>query len=191
MPECFGTSGKWPNVAKTTPGLIGGPVTKNLPSYVVPMAQTIANHFKTMQDPHQGMRSQVSCLLLILPLDYQVSVFDLASSLAARSGSLLMVGSETCDNEEFLTAAKTHVTGMIFVTRALFLVPEFIKNYFGTYLSKLVTVGTPWDMYAARKVLIKHFDACADRCTKEKELEESSSQVKASSSFGENLTYLA
>lgn len=33
--------------------------------------------------------------------------------------------------------------------------------YFGGFIGRFATLGTRWDMYASRKILLKHFDARA------------------------------
>jgi hypothetical protein len=38
---------------------------------------------------------------------------------------------------------------------------DLIYRYIGGFISRLVSLGTKWDMLASRKILLKHFNARA------------------------------
>ncbi|KAJ6171841.1 Cytochrome P450, partial [Penicillium chermesinum] len=144
MPGYFPKDGGWPTIAKTTPGLIRGTVTKHLDLYVPSMDKTILAQLEALE--LQDGECVVNC-------------FDFAYSIVARIGSLALVGPRLAQDEEYLKAAKDHILGMIVTARVQFLVPNFLKRYIGGIISRLTSWSMRWNMHSSRKVLLKHFDA--------------------------------
>ncbi|KAJ5693214.1 hypothetical protein N7462_002637 [Penicillium macrosclerotiorum] len=121
-------------------------VRKQLDRYVPNMNEVIITQLETTK--LQGDECVVGC-------------FDFAFSVVARSGSFAIVGSRLSQDEEYLKAVKDHILGMIVVTRVQFLIPDWLKRYIGGLATRLVSLGTKWNMQASRKILLKHFDARA------------------------------
>ncbi|KAJ6131482.1 Cytochrome P450, partial [Penicillium sp. IBT 18751x] len=146
MPGFFPRGGGWPAIARTTPGLIRGTVYKHLNQYEPSMNDAILSQLDVLE--FKNGECMVNC-------------FDLAYSVVARSGSFAMVGSRLSQDEEYLKAVKDHILGMIVTTRVQFLIPYYLKRYVGGFLSRLISLGTRWNMHTSRKILLKHFDARA------------------------------
>ncbi|CAG8054435.1 unnamed protein product [Penicillium salamii] len=145
MPGYFPAGAGWPKVAKTTPGLIRGTVHKNLDRYLPSINETILAQLNLLNTENGG----------------NIGSFDLAYSIVARSGSYSLVGERLAQDEEYLDAVKEHILGMITTARAQFLVPDCLKRYIGGLLSRLIGLGTKWNMATSRRTLLKHFDARA------------------------------
>ncbi|KAJ5684364.1 Cytochrome P450 [Penicillium maclennaniae] len=146
MPGYFPKGGGWPAIARTTPGLIRGTVYKQLDQYEPSMNDAILSQLDLLE--FKNGECMVNC-------------FDFAYSVVARSGSFAMVGSRLSQDEEYLKAVKDHILGMIVTTRVQFLIPDCLKRYVGGFVSRLISLGTRWNMHTSRKILLKHFDARA------------------------------
>ncbi|CAG8336124.1 unnamed protein product [Penicillium salamii] len=145
MPGYFPGGVGWPKVAKTTPGLIRGTVHKNLDRYLPSINETILAQLNLLDTKNGG----------------NIGSFDFAYSIVARSGSYSLVGERLAQDEEYLDAVKEHILGMITTARAQFLVPDCLKRYIGGLLSRLISLGTKWNMSTSRRTLLKHFNARA------------------------------
>ena len=55
-------------------------------------------------------------------------MFELALSFSVRSGSVIMVGSQLANNEEFLRATEGHIFGLLITSRVLYYTPDIIKR---------------------------------------------------------------
>ncbi|KAN0083243.1 hypothetical protein V8E54_002331 [Elaphomyces granulatus] len=113
MPGYFPHFEVLPTITRPTNALVRGQITNNIGPQSIRINQAIVEQQKR---------------LVFNEGQYCTSVFELALSFSVRSGSMIVVGSQLANNEEFLRATEGHIFGLLITSRVLYYTPDIIKR---------------------------------------------------------------